>query len=84
MFDQGAREQRQITSLLKQAAEATVEKTRDVNIDPRQKAIVLIALAQQSTSHRNELLALAEKLNASRGFPHNFQEHAIAALRQAQ
>ncbi len=79
-FDQGLEEQRRVSSLLKRAANVTLEETRDVNVDPRQKAILLIALAQQSTSHRGELLALAEKLNSSRLFPYHFQRRAIAAV----
>jgi tetratricopeptide (TPR) repeat protein len=83
-FDQGLKEQRLVSSLLGRAADATVEETSDLNFEPRRKATLLIALAQQSTSHRDELLAMAEKLNSSRLFPYTFHWKAIAALREAK
>ena len=81
-FEQGLAQQRQIASLLRGAAGATLEAAHDVTLQPHEKTIVLIALAQQSGDHEDELLALAEKLNYSRKFPYYFNERAIAAARK--
>ena len=82
-FERGQEDQREISKLLRRAADVTVQDTRDVSADAGQKAILLIALAQQSKDHRDELLALAERLNYSRLFPYHFNRKAIEALRGA-
>ncbi len=60
----------------------TVQQVTDLEIEPGTKAIIAIALAQQSPEHRAELLTLGEKLNYAMRFPHYYLQSAIAALRE--
>ena len=71
-----------ISPLFAAPADVTVQQVTDLEIEPGTKAIVAIALAQQSPEHRAELLALGEKLNYAMRFPHYYLQSAIAALRE--
>ncbi|REK09484.1 MAG: hypothetical protein DWQ37_18815 [Planctomycetota bacterium] len=78
-LDDGRREEVAIAEMLRRASELNMDETRNLALVPRQKVTALIALAQQSPKHREELLKLATRLNYSRIFPHHFNERMIAA-----
>jgi len=50
-------------------------------LDSATKAVVLVTLAELCPAQKASLLALAEKLNYRRSFPHHFLSRKIAALR---
>ncbi len=52
---------------------------RSLQVEPRPKSILLLALAQQCPEHRAELLSLAKKFNFVRDVPYFFLQRTIKA-----
>ena len=67
--------------LLRKGGRVDVGEVDQLRLEPRMKAIVLVALADAGPDQRKELLDRAEKLNALRGFPYQFLERTIERMR---
>ncbi len=71
-------------ALLRGATTASWSDIQDVSLDPTDKVVFLLALAQLSPDKRNDLLALAERLNYSPTFSHHFNRRIIGMMRDAE
>ncbi len=71
-----------VADLLKKGGDVSVEELTAVVTIPAYKAALLVALAESAPGKKAELLALAEKLNYRRLFPHHFLARAVQAMRQ--
>ncbi len=80
-LERGATEHRYVATLLRKAPDISDDELRTLSVDAQHKALILIALAQQTRVRRDSLLTLAEKLNYLPGFPHHFIARAISAIR---
>mgnify|MGYP002622819223 CR=1 FL=1 len=69
-------------TLLSRSAERpiTLAEALDIDIDPEQKRVIVLALAENAAD-REAMLDLAEKLNFAREFPHHFVRRHIEAMR---
>jgi hypothetical protein len=71
--------------LLSDPSKVTWVDVQELQLEPIEKTILLLAIAmQQPSDERSELLSLAERLNYSLAAPHYFRERAIASLRAEQ
>jgi tetratricopeptide (TPR) repeat protein len=68
-----------IDNLLNHASTLTEVDIQQFTTTTNQKAIILVALAQKFPEQKQQLLALAKKLNFALDFPHHFIERAIEA-----
>ena len=82
-FYAGSKENRTEARLLDALPQVDLSVAKFVMIDPSNKTILLLALAQQSPSERAELLKLAKKLNFERTAPYYFLQRTIAATETA-
>jgi tetratricopeptide (TPR) repeat protein len=83
-FDQGDDGTRHAAELLRKADEVQWGEVRPVQIEPSEKTILLIALAQrQPPEKRAELLTPAESFNYNFGANHWFRARAINVLGKA-
>lgn len=81
-FRVGGFDDRQIAALLARGDDWTDHDLDNLPLDPTQKCIVLVAMAQESGERAAPLLALAEKLNFERHFPYHFVRRTIERLRR--
>ncbi len=72
-----------VANLLKRSKEQPVTQAEvvDINMEPSQKALMLLALAENAVD-REAMLSLAEKLNFARDFPYHFLRRSIEAARR--
>jgi len=73
---------RRAAELLRKPDDVSWVDVQQVQLEPSEKAVLLIALAQsQPPEKRAELLSLAERLNYNLGANHWFRDRAIKTLR---
>jgi tetratricopeptide (TPR) repeat protein len=68
--------------LLSQGANAKWDDIYDLSMQPKQKAILLLTLAQESPQLKTQCVDLAEKLNYSLSFPYYLLQKEIARMRK--
>lgn len=83
MLDDRDDETRHVAALLRKEAPPDIAEIQQIQIQPAEKTVLLIALAaRQPAETRAELLSLAERLNYNLAANHWFRERAIKALRK--
>lgn len=82
LFRAGRGDNRRTADILAKGAAWTEQDLDDLPLDPTQKCMVLIALAESAPNRAAPLLELAEKLNFERQFPYHFLKRTIERLRQ--
>jgi Flp pilus assembly protein TadD len=81
VLSSGGRSEREAAEYLKQGTPLAAGTAEKLSLEPETKAVLLVALAELCPGEKAGLLALAEKLNYRRSFPHRFLSRRIAALR---
>ncbi len=80
-LEQGNEDERSGAALLRSAPEVSWVDVQELDIEPKDKVVLLIALAQQQPPEkRSVLLKLARRLNYALTPSHFFNERAIKAL----
>ncbi len=82
LLAQGNRRERTCAALLAAGPDADPAAARDINLPPRQKAPLLLAMVQAGADP--SLLVIAEKLNFGRTFPYHLLTRGIKQAQQAQ
>jgi tetratricopeptide (TPR) repeat protein len=68
--------------LLTGRSPSVLQRVKDLDLSPREKAVLCLTLADLYPAQRGALLAMAEQLNVSLAPPHLFLAQAAAALRK--
>ncbi|HJT34371.1 MAG TPA: hypothetical protein VJ783_20225 [Pirellulales bacterium] len=80
-FRAGRRDDRRVADILAKGGDWTEQDLANLPLDPAQKTIVLLTMAESSADRAGPLLGLAEKLNFERQFPYHFLKRTIERLR---
>jgi tetratricopeptide (TPR) repeat protein len=70
-----------VAGLLAQGDQVDVDEVDELSLQRGSKALVLVALADASPTHRQELLDRAETLNTLGAFPYQFLKRTIETMR---
>lgn len=81
LLNSGTYHDRRAAELLAAGPDLKAGEGEQLVLDTEMKRILLVALADVCPAHRSPLLAMAEKLNYRREFPHHFLTQTIDAMK---